>query len=308
MTFIELAPAPSDPPEPFTDRLRLAVAAYLARFKGPPASTPNPTCAATWPGAPSAAWTRWPPSGRTWSCTSGGCRRSAGSSPPPSPAGSQLWPGSTGPASSTASCRTHPPSMSAAQRCRRIAHPGVHPPVVRGPAHRRPGITEPLRLRAGGYARPARLADLRSHQREHRRPRRRTRPPGTARVRQGHQGGPGPAATSGRPGHRPGHRAPRPRADPAKQPRHPDGPPCGHSAAAAPRWHRRPADEGTPAYASLHFRYHDARCRRGSQGRPDRRPSRRPAHHDAFRQRERARTNLDRHPNYILAADMSSAT
>jgi integrase/recombinase XerD len=34
MTFTELTPAPSDPPEPFTDRLRLAVAAYLARFKG----------------------------------------------------------------------------------------------------------------------------------------------------------------------------------------------------------------------------------------------------------------------------------
>jgi SAM-dependent methyltransferase len=34
MTFTELAQAPSDPPEPFTDRLRLAVAAYLARFMG----------------------------------------------------------------------------------------------------------------------------------------------------------------------------------------------------------------------------------------------------------------------------------
>jgi integrase/recombinase XerD len=34
MTFTELAPAPCDPPEPFTGRLRLAVAAYLARFKG----------------------------------------------------------------------------------------------------------------------------------------------------------------------------------------------------------------------------------------------------------------------------------
>jgi hypothetical protein len=29
MTFTELAPAASDLPEPFTDRLRLAVAAYL---------------------------------------------------------------------------------------------------------------------------------------------------------------------------------------------------------------------------------------------------------------------------------------
>jgi len=33
-TFTRLAPASSDPPEPFTDQLRLAVAAYLARFKG----------------------------------------------------------------------------------------------------------------------------------------------------------------------------------------------------------------------------------------------------------------------------------
>ena len=34
MTFTELASVPSDPLALFTDRLRLAVAAYLARFKG----------------------------------------------------------------------------------------------------------------------------------------------------------------------------------------------------------------------------------------------------------------------------------
>ena len=34
MTFAELAPSASDPPEPFTGRLGLAEAAYLARFKG----------------------------------------------------------------------------------------------------------------------------------------------------------------------------------------------------------------------------------------------------------------------------------
>ncbi|HET9971293.1 MAG TPA: hypothetical protein VFQ68_23860 [Streptosporangiaceae bacterium] len=33
-TFTQLILPSSDPPEPFTDRLRLAVAAYLARFKG----------------------------------------------------------------------------------------------------------------------------------------------------------------------------------------------------------------------------------------------------------------------------------
>ena len=59
--FTELASVPSDRPAPFTDQLRLAVAAYLARFKGSAASTPIPTCAATFPGAPGAAWTHWPP-------------------------------------------------------------------------------------------------------------------------------------------------------------------------------------------------------------------------------------------------------
>ena len=34
MIFTKPASAPSDPLAPFTDRLRLAVAAYLARFKG----------------------------------------------------------------------------------------------------------------------------------------------------------------------------------------------------------------------------------------------------------------------------------
>ena len=32
--FSELAPVPSDGPAPFTDQLRLAVAACLARYKG----------------------------------------------------------------------------------------------------------------------------------------------------------------------------------------------------------------------------------------------------------------------------------
>jgi integrase/recombinase XerD len=34
MTFTELPCVPSDPLGPFTDQLRLAVAAYLARFRG----------------------------------------------------------------------------------------------------------------------------------------------------------------------------------------------------------------------------------------------------------------------------------
>ena len=34
MTFSDLASVPCDPLAPFTDQLRLAAAAYLARFKG----------------------------------------------------------------------------------------------------------------------------------------------------------------------------------------------------------------------------------------------------------------------------------
>jgi hypothetical protein len=81
MNFTELSSVPSDRPVLFTDQLRLAVAAYLVRSRAPPASTPNPTCAPSSPGALIAAWTRCPCAARTWSCTSGGCRRSAGSSP-----------------------------------------------------------------------------------------------------------------------------------------------------------------------------------------------------------------------------------
>jgi hypothetical protein len=53
--FTELVPAPAKPAAPFTDRLRLAVAAYLAASRAPPAGAPNPACAVTWPGAPSEA-------------------------------------------------------------------------------------------------------------------------------------------------------------------------------------------------------------------------------------------------------------
>ena len=64
--LIDLASVPSDPLAPFTDRLRLAVAAYLARFKARPVIALNPTCTATSPGGLNEGWTRWPPSGRAW--------------------------------------------------------------------------------------------------------------------------------------------------------------------------------------------------------------------------------------------------
>src|SRR5215472_10654679 len=83
-----------------------------------------------------------------------------------------------------------------------VTDAGVHPPPIRGTAHHGPGVLEPLRLRAGSHARAARVADLRSHWRGHRRPRRRTRPSGAAHMRQRDQGRADPAAASGRAGHR----------------------------------------------------------------------------------------------------------
>jgi hypothetical protein len=44
VSFTDLACGPADHKAPSTDRLRLAVAAYLARFTGSSVSTPNRTC------------------------------------------------------------------------------------------------------------------------------------------------------------------------------------------------------------------------------------------------------------------------
>jgi len=66
--------------------------------------------------------------GRTWSRTSGGCRRSAGSSPLRCRGGSRPRPGSTGPASWTTSCSIHPPCTSAAPSSR-PSHPPWASPI-----------------------------------------------------------------------------------------------------------------------------------------------------------------------------------
>jgi integrase/recombinase XerD len=68
---------------------------------------------------------------------------------------------------------------------------------------------------------------------------------------------------------------------------------------------RHPCHQGTPAHAPPHVRHDHARRRSRPPGRPDRRPSRRPATTMRY---DRARQNLDRHPNYILAAYMASGT
>lgn len=73
-----LSSVPSDPLVPFTDQLRLAVAAYLARFQGASRyhTESGLRCYMTW--SADMTWTRWPRAACTWSCTSGGCRRSGG--------------------------------------------------------------------------------------------------------------------------------------------------------------------------------------------------------------------------------------
>ena len=119
MNFTDLASVPSHPLAPFTDRLRLAVAAYLARFTGTsrnahrirPALLPGLVRRAR----PGPAGRAAPAPGAVHPVKS--LRRSAGSSPPPSPAGSPSRPGSTGPAPSTASWSIRAPSTCAVLRC-----------------------------------------------------------------------------------------------------------------------------------------------------------------------------------------------
>ena len=117
MNFTELTSASSDHPVLFTDQLGLAVAAYLARFKGSSRehTESDLRCFLTW--CAERGLDPLARGARSWSSTSAGCRRSASSSPPQSPGASRSPPGSTGPASSTACWNTHQPSTSAARQC-----------------------------------------------------------------------------------------------------------------------------------------------------------------------------------------------
>jgi hypothetical protein len=154
MTFTDLAVAPSDPVAPLTDRLRLAVTAYLARFKGSSGehTESDLRCCLAWCADrvldPLAVqrphlelYIRWMreirrfrPStiSRRFSVTAGFYRTCA-----------------------VDGALEHSP----AEHVRRPAVPaesatlGVHPPAVRGPAHRRPPVAGSLRLRAGDPAR-----------------------------------------------------------------------------------------------------------------------------------------------------------
>ena len=96
------------------------------------------------------------------------------------------------------------------------------------------------------------------------------------------------------------------RADPAHPPRVADGPARRHPTPAPAGRGVRDADAAAaPAHAPGHVRHHDARRRGGPVGRADRRPPRRTRTTMRY---DRARKNLDRHPNYVLAAFMASGT
>ena len=114
MSFTDLASVPSDLPEPFTDRPRLAAAAYLACFKGTSRehTESDLRCYLAWCAErgldPLAArrphlelYIPWMQEIRRFQ-------------PSTVSRGSRSRPGSTGPAPSTASRSTHPPSTSAA--------------------------------------------------------------------------------------------------------------------------------------------------------------------------------------------------
>ena len=162
MTFTELAPATSDPPEPFTDRLRLAVAAYLACFKGSSRehTESDLRCYLAWCAERGLDPAAQRPHLELYVRSMQEIRRFKLSTvlPPVLSRGRVLPDLRRRRNHGALTRRARPPSGSP----RRITHPRVHPPAVRGPAHRRPGIAQPVRSRAGGHARPAGPADLRS--------------------------------------------------------------------------------------------------------------------------------------------------
>src|SRR6266498_3990031 len=82
-----------------------------------PGCIPSRTCGSSCAGARTRTSTRSQPSGRTSSGTCAGCRTYAATSPRPSPGDCRSWSGSTGSASSTRSCRTRRATTCADPRC-----------------------------------------------------------------------------------------------------------------------------------------------------------------------------------------------
>jgi integrase/recombinase XerD len=309
MTFTELAPAPSDPPEPFTDRLRLAVAAYLARFKGSSRehTESDLRCDLAWCAErgldPLAAQRphlelyvrsmqeirKFKPStvSRRFSVAAGFYRTCViDGIMEHSPAEHVRRPAV--PAESPTLGFTHLQFEALLTAARESPSPYDFAPVAML------GLLGLQIFEATGTD----IADL-GEEHGHR----------VLRVcGKGHQGGPRPAAARSRPGHRPGDRIPHPRADPAQQPRCPDGPARRHPPPApARRRGRNPGHQGAPSYAPSHLR-HDHACFDAGVDLRDVQIAARHADPRTTMRYDRARQNLDRHPNYILAAYMASST
>src|SRR6266571_1859929 len=256
--FAELASVTSDCPVQFTDRLRLAVAAYLARFRGSSRehTASDLRCYLTWCAErdldPLAArrphlelYIRWMQEVRRFKPSTISRRFSVA-------------------AGFYRTCVTDGVlEHSPAEHVRRPPVPAESPTLgfthlqfeaLLTAARESPSDCDFALAAMLGAAGPA---DLRGHRRGHLRPGRRTRPPGPARVRQGQQGRPGPAATSCRSGHRPRDRYSSLRAHPAQQPRHPDGPPRRHPPPPpARRSSRSPDHPAAPAHAPPYVRDH----------------------------------------------------
>ena len=234
MTFTNVPSLPSDHPVPFPISYGWRWLPTWPVSGAPPATTLRPTCAAAWPGAQNTAWTRWPHAARIWSCTSGGCRRSAGSSPRRCHGGSRSPPGSTGPASLMACWNTHPPSVSGGPPYRHNRQRWDSPtcssrPCSPPPGNRRTRATSRWsRCSAcsgcGSSKPPARISPTSA----------RNTVTGCCAYAAKAPRSSWSRCRRGRPGHRPGSRRPRPRADPAQQPRCADGPPRRDPPPAAP--------------------------------------------------------------------------
>jgi integrase/recombinase XerD len=247
ITFSDLASVPCDPPAPFTDQLRLAVAAYLARFKGSSREHTESDlrrylawCAehALDPLAAQRAqlelYIRWmqeirrfKPStvSRRFSVTAGFYRTcTLDGILQHSPAEHVRRP--TVPAESRTLGFTHLQFEALLTAARESPDPCDFALMT---------MLGLLGLRIF-EATGANIADL-GEEHGHR---------VLGGVRQGHQGRAGAAAASGRPGDRPDRRLQSPRADPAEHPRYPDGPARKPPAACGTL--PRPAASRSPAH------------------------------------------------------------
>ena len=265
----------------FTDAERLALAGFLAGYRGltREAYALDLRQFASWCRDPVAGPVRRPPRRHRVLRPRPGSRAGPG---PRSPGGCPPSPGSTSTPSRRNSWTAPRPRMSAVRGWTTSRTPSRWTATSSARCWSPPGSAR-RRARADLPARPQRAAGIGGDRRGHRAPGPGARPPDPDHHPQGRQGRHHPARPAHRPGDRPGHRRAHRRAAVPRRGRAAAGPARRRPDRPPGRPPRRDRQDVRPAHAAARVHHRRARRRGAAARRAGGRIARRPADHDALR-------------------------